>query len=428
MICPRCKKEMNDDMNFCPQCGMKVEKCPICHQPIMIGAKFCSHCGTSLNPYHQQSHIGGYYQPLSDVPPQPQTHKTEEETITFQDVHVSRKINKKVIVIAVVILVAISSLSYYYLYYGPSLNNQITQNNQKKDLPKTNITIETTTSFATHTGNINQDGHVAQSEKTIYIIDDNGYIVSMNTDLENQKTIVREQSQCLNVVGETIYYTNSKNQLCQVSTNGDNQKVLIDQAVYYVIAKEDKIYYQLDESGKEHIYVYDIQTEKASQLNERNSYCLNVLDNDIYFTSTEGIYHMGIDGKGEEKLLSDKVYNLIYQNGLLYYMTSKGEIMSYDVKSRETKTLMTRTKQLINITDQYIFYLNDTSDIVRYDISSMKTKKIYRGNMSAAYVIGDKLIINAFTTSYKEEKYKIITDFDGNEQQRLFVKDSGNYI
>ena len=51
MVCSKCKKELMDDMAFCPYCGNKVEKavCPKCGAPLVADAKFCSSCGYSIN-------------------------------------------------------------------------------------------------------------------------------------------------------------------------------------------------------------------------------------------------------------------------------------------------------------------------------------------------------------------------------------------
>ncbi|WP_081652863.1 DUF5050 domain-containing protein [Candidatus Stoquefichus massiliensis] len=308
MICPRCKTEVNDDMNFCPQCGMKIERCPHCGQPIIQGAKFCSHCGTNVQQGKQTSYMEGYYQPLNEQD-QPVSHT--EETQTFQDVPVNKKINKKVIIISVAVLVIASVLSYVYIYHGPAINNNSQYNQEVRK--KEPMTIGSQTSFSTYIGNINQSGTSYQTEGKIYICDDNGYIVSMDKNLENRKTIVSESCQYLNVVGEILYYTNKDNYLCQISTEGKDQKVILNKAVYYVVIKDDKIYYQLDEEN-ESIYIYDLKTNQQTRINERKSYNLNVIDEQIYFTSDDGIYRIGINGQGEEKILSGKYYNLIYQD------------------------------------------------------------------------------------------------------------------
>lgn len=52
MICPNCKKQIDEDSNFCKYCGNKVvvaNKCPHCGAtPLPKDAKFCPDCGTHI--------------------------------------------------------------------------------------------------------------------------------------------------------------------------------------------------------------------------------------------------------------------------------------------------------------------------------------------------------------------------------------------
>ncbi len=426
MICPRCQNEIDDDMNYCPHCGMKIEKCPVCHQIVVPAAKFCSHCGASLHTNYQKSQLEGYYEPLGEMSKSKEDKQVfnQEENISFQEIPMSKKVNKKVIIIAVSILVVLTVISGIYLKFGPGIPSSNQKDAPTKELPKTEMVIQGQTSFSTHIGNINMNGGVYQSEEKIYMLNDQGAIVSMNKQLQSQQIIVNEKCQYINVLNNVIYYTNAKNQLCSISTEGKDQKVLIDQAVYYVVVKEDKIYYQLDGNGTEYLYVYDLKTQKSTQLNERNSYCINVVDDKIYFTSSDGIYSIGIDGKGEEKLLSETTSNLIYQDGLLYFGTS--QLMSYNVTSRETKTIVDSIYNFLNLTDQYLFYQDSKGLIMKYDLKTQKISKVYSGKFQTVYVVGDKIVVEA-TTGYANQ-YKVIMDFDGQVQQRLFAGSQGNYI
>lgn len=421
MICPRCKTEVNDEMNFCPQCGMKIERCSHCGQPIVQGAKFCSHCGTNVQQVKQTSYIDGYYQPINE---NNQPIHYSEETQTFQDVSVDKKINKKVIIISVVMLVIASVLSYAYIYHGPSIS--LNENNQevRKQEP---MTIGSQTSFSTYTGNINQNGTSYQTEDKIYMCDDNGYIVSMDKNLENRKTIVSESCQYISVRGDTIYYTNKNNYLCQIATEGKNQKIILNKAVYYVIVKDDKIYYQLDEDN-ESIYIYDLKTNQQTRVNQRKSYNLNVIDDQIYFTSDDGIYRIGVNGQGEEKLLSGKYNNLIYQDNKLYYLSSNGEVKCYDINNKDETEMTQRSAMLININDQYLFFYSGDYNVMRYDLKSKETHKLYSGLIEGGQIVGDKLILMTGSSNSRAGKYQVIMDFVGDQQQRLFAGTSGDYI
>lgn len=48
--CPKCGKELQEDMTFCPYCGFSLQekKCPNCGTPIEKDAKYCYSCGLDI--------------------------------------------------------------------------------------------------------------------------------------------------------------------------------------------------------------------------------------------------------------------------------------------------------------------------------------------------------------------------------------------
>ena len=49
MKCPKCQFDNREGINFCEECGAKMELiCPACHAEIPLGRKFCGQCGHSL--------------------------------------------------------------------------------------------------------------------------------------------------------------------------------------------------------------------------------------------------------------------------------------------------------------------------------------------------------------------------------------------
>ena len=429
MQCPRCKSEISEDAHYCQNCGRKIERCPSCHQPIIDGAKFCSHCGTSLNnmgentytQYQQQSFeqspLDSFYQPINED----DTMKEEKPKGSFKDIKVSKKVNWTVLIMSVLVLVLLTGVSIYYLQ--KTKNQSIYKENQtveNQDIMKVNGT----TPEVSLIGNRNQGGHVVLYKDHLYLCDDNNYLVSMDSDLKNQKVLMNSEVEYLFVQDDIIYYTNDKNQLCSMDINGENQKIIIDKAVYYVTFENTKIYYQLD-SDQERIYVYDMNSKKTKCLNERRSYNINIVDDKIYYTSTDGIYCMGVDGQGEEKIISGQCYSLIYDQKKLYYTTSDSQIMVYDLQTNKTSALVEESAQLFNMTSQYIYY-QSSKGLKRYDRTTKETKVIYNGSVRYCEIAGDQLIVTTY--SYSDEGYRVIMNSDGTNQQRLFTSNDGNFV
>lgn len=55
MICPHCKRVIQDDSVFCPVCGVSIDSaqtdmkyCPKCGKEIEFGSSFCKYCGTDI--------------------------------------------------------------------------------------------------------------------------------------------------------------------------------------------------------------------------------------------------------------------------------------------------------------------------------------------------------------------------------------------
>lgn len=425
MICPRCQNEIDENMNFCPYCGYKIEKCPVCHCAVIDGAHYCSHCGANLTT-HKTKQYDGYYQPLSMYHQQ-----TDQETskTTFQDIQVNRRINKKVIIISVIVLVLITIISYVYIYNGPDLSHLI-KDSQQTQLPQIQpISIRGDNSFATYTSNINQNGEVYQNNDKIYICDDQGYLVLMDRNLENREVLIDEVCQYVTVTNDAIYYVNAKMNICQASLDGKDRNILLDVKAYYMIVNEEKIYYQSD-SDNEKIHVYDIKTKEDKALNDRHSYNINLVNDFIYYSSTDGIYKMNKDGQGEEKIMSDVGIGLIYQDEKLYSFGNDGKLVYYDITEGKIYEIVDNCYSIIGITDQYLFYFDQSASVKRYDLKTQKITDIYNGYIKTGYIVGDKLVLVS-TSVYNQSQssqYKIIMEFDGTNQQRLFLEQDGSFV
>lgn len=430
MKCPRCHSEISEGAQFCSNCGMKVEICPFCHQIVIPGAKYCSSCGQSLQKAEPE-YVGGYYEPI-DFSKNETSH--DENQTSFEEIPNTKKLNKRVIIISVATLVIVSVLSFVYLTVKPSLTDLIDSSQSTNTPAITNgtMSIASSTSFATHIGNINQKGTVYQDDKQIYMCDDNGQLIVMDSKLENQKVLVNEECQYINVTKDEIYYVDSSYHLHRIKKDGTNSEMVIDKAVYYVVVKDDKIYYQSD-SDSEHLYVYDIETKKESQLNNQSAYNINVTDDCLYYSSDDGIYKTGLDGKGEEKIVDGTILNMIYQDKKIYYFKDDedgtGSLCEYDIESQKTNEISHSAYSFYNITNDYLFYLNSQGQLQKYNFKNKSETTIFSGNVIDAQIIGDKLVITTKSNGYgNRETYQVLMDFDGDQQQRLFAKSSGSYI
>lgn len=419
MYCPRCQNEIDEDAQFCSCCGMKIVRCPSCHHPILDGAKYCSYCGKAIYEHVQSEQIGGYYQPIDHN----QVFQKEEPKTSFKEVTASKKVNIPVIMISIMTLIVLTTGSYIYLQKTKNIEvfkNDETFNNNHSQTMKVNGSLDDVSII----GNINQGGHVAMYKDKIYMSDDEEQLICMNNQLEDCQVLIKGKTEYLNIMNDVIYYTDDNNQLCSVGIDGKNQKVIINKKVYYVVAKDNKIYYQSD-TDEEKLFVYDIKTNQNTQLNDRRSYNLNIINDKIYYTSSDGIYCVGTNGKGDEKLVSGKSYTMVYYNQKLYYGTDDYQINSYDIKTQKIESIIDDNGQFLNMNEQYIYYLS-TKGLNQYNMKTKESKTIYSGRITYCELLGDKLILT--TSSYNDNMYKIILEQDGSNQQRLFQSQDSTYI
>ncbi len=412
MICSRCQKEISDDSIFCPHCGIKINKCPQCQQPLKPNAKFCSYCGVNLNPNHQENQIQGEYIPLSKS----QSNENIELEVSNEDISVSKPVNKKKIMIAVCVLIILSVISYLYLFNGEPLN--IKENNHV-DLKPNDIEVLGKNEEVSYFGNINQQGEVFYDETNVYMIAENNTLVKMDKSLENKVTLTNQATGYINVISNKVYYTNDKNYLCVVDNDGKNQQVIIEKAVFYVVVKDNKVIYQLDEDN-ESIHIYDIDTKEDQKINDRQSYNINVIDQMIYYSSTDGIYSIAINGEEDKKLTEvADAPQVLYHDGLLYYKNDQ-HMSTFDIQNKDIINKgQNNVAFFFNMNDKYIYYYSTKRDVVRYDIEQKETKVIYSGSIESLYLVGDKIIMKT-PANDKVKSSKIIMDLDGDNQQRLF--------
>lgn len=61
IICPNCRKEIEDDSDYCSSCGIRIDdfikNCPNCGKKIDIDAMFCNHCGVKIGVNEKQDKI-----------------------------------------------------------------------------------------------------------------------------------------------------------------------------------------------------------------------------------------------------------------------------------------------------------------------------------------------------------------------------------
>jgi class 3 adenylate cyclase/tetratricopeptide (TPR) repeat protein len=94
MRCSKCQFDNPEGINYCGECGAKLEKlCPSCHSPNPPNFKFCGECGSNLKPTQEFSDViseteSPPFSPTTDKPSNDIGHSTGERkhvTVLFSD-------------------------------------------------------------------------------------------------------------------------------------------------------------------------------------------------------------------------------------------------------------------------------------------------------------------------------------------------------
>jgi RNA polymerase subunit RPABC4/transcription elongation factor Spt4 len=405
MQCPNCKNEINGDENFCPHCGTSLGNlCPVCHYPVSPQDKFCPNCGQKLkedNGYYEPINDNDYYQPIDN------NHAEEEK---------KSKVNFKPIIIGLIIIALLTAGSYAYI--NSQSKQKITSNETNSKEETKTPSVDSENSYVAYTGNINLEGKLYMDGDTIYMVNEKGYLVSVDKEFQNDKVLLEETVSYISVYDQSIYFADSNNYLCKVDKDGQNKEILIKKAVYYVMLKNDNIYYQLD-SDQESLYVYSIKDKKSTKLNDSRTYCPNISDDKIYYTSTDGIYCMDLDGKNDSRIIEGKVYNLIYDNNMLYYVDSSGTLYSYNLTDKSVNSILQYTYQAIK--NGNTIYAYTTQGLVTYNVETGKTQTLYANTIETMQLAGNVVVV------YSNNSWIAINE-DGSTYEIFSDDDSSNFV
>lgn len=411
MKCPNCHHDIYEDSKYCPYCGQSLqERCPKCNHVVSSNDRFCSQCGYTLKTNEK---IEGYYVPIHDE--KEKLNKAYEEIFEesvyndVEDEEIYSKVKWKPIIIGLLVLALLTGVSFAYL---GSLSGNDTNVNQPS-----NPGVSVNNSYTTYVGNANLEGKVLIDGDTIYMTNNDGYLVSMDKEFNNSKVLLEEAVSYITVYKDKLYFADSHNYLSMMDKDGKNKEILVQKAVYYVLLKDDKLYYQLD-PDKESLYVMDLNTKEATKLNDCRSYNPNVSEDSIYYSSTDGIYVMGLDGSDDKRIIAGEVYNVLYEDNKLYYIKDN-LLMMYDLKNDSTNTVMNMLVARFNKSGNMIVAYTSRG-LVRYDITTKESKVLYTDNMDNFYIIGDTVLV-----SYNDN-WQVI-DSEGRVYS-LFDDDSGEFI
>lgn len=387
MICPSCHNNVPEGSNFCPHCGYRLgdNRCPHCGHENIPHAKFCSNCGRPLQSGIKEPK--GTFTPTEDL--------YQEDPKDYEPEKVSHKVNWKIVIISVLVLILATTGSQYYLKHSKGITWSDTTTSSTNSNTKTIINIKKPTDIE-QTSNTACEGLVATDGKVIYMSNNNNQLVKLDSKMNVLKNYGIKNAEYLNLVGDNLYYTNKKHYLCVLNTKTNKHQTLQETKMYYVTYHDSKLYYQNDDDN-ESLYVYDLSTKTSTKLLDQHIYNMNFVGDIIYLTGKTNIIAYNMTNQSTEVVFNEQVYNTIYQDGYLYYVTAKSALGRIDLENKQSETILSDIGySMFLMSDKAIYFVSSDAKIYRIDLKTKKTSAVYAlqsNRIGGLQIINDELFI-----------------------------------
>lgn len=217
-------------------------------------------------------------------------------------------------------------------------------------------------------GNIINEGIVAYEDGWIYYsnIQDEGKLYKKQSDGSNVTLLSNKPAIYINVVDNWVYYSTGYSRpggaIYKITIDGNEETQLNRHNSSYVQVVDDWIYYThfLPKEGNEHFYLYKMRTDGSdpSMIVDagRN---LNVVDGWAYYSSTNGIHKVRIDGSDQTKLVSDiEADYLNVADDWIYFTHPGGNVYKVKTDGTNLTQLNEDISLFLNLDNDWVYFAN----------------------------------------------------------------------
>ena len=239
-------------------------------------------------------------------------------------------------------------------------NPDIISDPDKEDVPRGNT-------FA----NIAVGGYATIQGDWIYYQNSINGLYAVKIDGSGKQKIINDIPLFINVIDNTIYYSNLNDgsKLYSVRTDGSSNQKLSDFNVdfgvfyYYYYVDGDIIYYQ---NMNDDLKLYTMRTDGSNKkLHNNDSMGFDIVGNQIYYNNwRDGLYKMNIDGSGKQKLSDDDACYIHVIGDRIYYRIASGSCELYTIKTdgSDRQKIYERYSQDVQVVGDRFYFVNDNGD------------------------------------------------------------------
>lgn len=298
-------------------------------------------------------------------------------------------------------------------------------------------------------GNLQNGGLFCEDGGIIYFSNasDNGYLYSMNTDGSNVKCLLKAPVSSINAAGDYLYFYQEANKengafgtlvrtmgIYRMNKNAKRSPKCLDRTPAKVLSLVgSNLYYEHYET-KEGITLYTVSIEGGDRhqvsLSDINPAC--VIDGNIFFPNLDANFYLSCFHPATESadiVISDmKVYQLIYDNGYIYYQNVSDDYKLYRYGLRDdyvTKLTDCRV-DTFNVLNGVIFYQKNGTDdaaLMRMMADGTGNEMIAPGNYTHISMTSAYTYFNVFG---EDDMYYRVPTTGSSDVNRFSVTADGN--
>ncbi len=287
-------------------------------------------------------------------------------------------------------------------------------------------------------GNLQNGGLFCEDDGIIYFSNasDNQYLYSMNRDGSDLKCLLKAPVSYINAAGDYLYFYQEANKengafgslvrtmgIYRMPKNARTSPKCLDRTPAKTLALVGSDLFYDHYETKEGITLYKVSIEGGDRhqvsMSEINPAC--VIDGNIYFPNMDSNFYLSCFHPATEQadiVIADmKVYQLVYDNGYIYYMNVSDDYKLYRYGLHEdyvTKLTDCRV-DTFNVLNGVIFYQKNGTDdaaLMRMMADGSGNELIAPGNYTHISMTSDYTYFNAFDED--DITYRVPTNGSGN--------------
>ena len=288
-------------------------------------------------------------------------------------------------------------------------------------------------------GNLINGGYAAYDDGYIYFTNSFAPNISeadcklyrVNSDWTEPTKILDDTAECINIVGDWIYYINQSDEckLYKARKDGTQRTILHDEKCSSVYVQGDWIYYSTCSrvSLKNVGEIYKMKTDGSNKekLSDDCAESMIVRDEWIYYSSETDVpgevlpetylYKMKTDGTERNIVSDEEIHIFVLYDQWIYYIGENNKMYMMDI-SGNNKRIITEDKVLsLNTDGKWIYYCNssDFEKLYRIKPDGSGKEKLSEIRSPFIHIVGDWIYFIYF---YKDDMSPYRIKLDGSEE------------